>query len=107
MSPAGPLWAPYPVYGVPYSSLEVNIRLCFAFLILILGASLGLVLSHRADMRHASALSADLEENAAEGNGLVFNPGERVEGYSNLLYVAALTLVALAGSAKARPRLCP
>jgi arabinofuranosyltransferase len=39
--------------------------------------------------------------NAAEGNGLVFNPGERVEGYSNLLYVAVLTLVALAGSASA------
>jgi hypothetical protein len=39
--------------------------------------------------------------NAAEGNGLVFNPGERVEGYSNLLYVAVLTLVALAGSATA------
>ena len=39
--------------------------------------------------------------NAAEGHGLVFNPGERVEGYSNLLYVAVLTLVALAGSGSA------
>ncbi|MGO8788779.1 MAG: hypothetical protein ACLQVL_15550 [Terriglobia bacterium] len=26
-------------------------------------------------------------ENLARGEGLVFNPGERVEGYSNLLYL--------------------
>jgi len=29
-------------------------------------------------------------QNLARGNGLVFNPGERVEGYSNLLYVLLL-----------------
>ena len=29
--------------------------------------------------------------NLARGHGLVFNPGERVEGYSNLLYVLLLT----------------
>lgn len=29
--------------------------------------------------------------NLAEGHGLVFNPGERVEGYSNFLYVLLLT----------------
>ena len=28
--------------------------------------------------------------NLAEGNGLVFNPGERVEGYTNFLYVVVL-----------------
>jgi hypothetical protein len=39
--------------------------------------------------------------NAAEGHGFVFNPGERVEGYSNPLYVAALALVALASSGAA------
>ncbi|MBM4355737.1 MAG: glycosyltransferase family 39 protein, partial [Deltaproteobacteria bacterium] len=32
--------------------------------------------------------------NLAEGEGLVFNPGERVEGYSNLLYVLILAAVA-------------
>jgi len=31
-------------------------------------------------------------QNLARGHGLVFNPGERVEGYSNLLYVLLLTL---------------
>jgi arabinofuranosyltransferase len=30
--------------------------------------------------------------NAVAGHGLVFNPGERVEGYSNLLYVLAMTV---------------
>ena len=30
-------------------------------------------------------------QNLAHGQGLVFNPGERVEGYSNLLYVLLLT----------------
>lgn len=34
-------------------------------------------------------------ENLAEGHGLVYNPGERVEGYSNLLYVLLLTPMAL------------
>ncbi len=35
-------------------------------------------------------------QNLADGEGLVFNPGERVEGYSNLLYV--LILAATAGT---------
>lgn len=33
-------------------------------------------------------------QNLARGHGLVFNPGERVEGYSNLLYVLLLAPVA-------------
>ena len=32
-------------------------------------------------------ISYRFARNAAEGHGLVFNPGERVEGYTNLLYV--------------------
>ncbi|HCU80491.1 MAG TPA: hypothetical protein DGN60_04930 [Chloroflexi bacterium] len=39
-------------------------------------------------------------KNFAEGHGLVFNPGDRVEGYSNLLYVLVLTPVFLLGAAK-------
>jgi hypothetical protein len=35
--------------------------------------------------------------NLAEGRGLVFNPGERVEGYSNLLYVLLVSLGFLGG----------
>ena len=36
-------------------------------------------------------------ENLAQGNGLVFNPGERVEGFSNFLWVLILALVNLLG----------
>jgi hypothetical protein len=36
-------------------------------------------------------------ENLAKGNGLVFNPGERVEGFSNFLWVMALALFNLIG----------
>ncbi len=32
-------------------------------------------------------------ENLSRGHGLVFNPGERVEGYSNFLWVLALALI--------------
>lgn len=35
--------------------------------------------------------------NAAAGHGLVYNPGERVEGYSNLLWVLLLIPVKLSG----------
>lgn len=35
--------------------------------------------------------------NLAEGHGLVFNPGERVEGYSNFLYVILISLGYLSG----------
>src|SRR5688500_1706387 len=42
--------------------------------------------------------------NLADGAGLTFNPGERVEGYSNLLYVLLLTPVFLfAGDEAAFP----
>jgi arabinofuranosyltransferase len=36
-------------------------------------------------------------DNLAAGNGLVFNPGERVEGYSNFLWTLALTPFARSG----------
>jgi hypothetical protein len=36
-------------------------------------------------------------ENLARGNGLVFNPGEKVEGFSNLLWVLILALANLLG----------
>src|SRR5262245_32004409 len=36
-------------------------------------------------------------ENLARGRGLVFNPGERVEGYSNLAWVLLMSVFALLG----------
>jgi hypothetical protein len=40
-------------------------------------------------------------KNAADGLGAVYNPGERVEGYSNPLYVTVLAVVAKIGTAAA------
>jgi arabinofuranosyltransferase len=42
-------------------------------------------------------ISLRYAENLARGQGLVFNPGERVEGYSNFLYVLLLAGGAAAG----------
>ena len=38
-------------------------------------------------------------KNLSEGHGLVFNPGDKVEGYSNFLYVLMLTPVFVLGAA--------
>jgi len=44
--------------------------------------------------------------NFVEGHGLVFNPGERVEGYSNLLWVLLLSpVIALGGDVEAAAKL--
>ena len=37
------------------------------------------------------------------GDGLVFNPGERVEGYTNFLWVLVLTLPRMMGSTESLP----
>jgi arabinofuranosyltransferase len=42
-------------------------------------------------------ISYRYSRNWVSGNGLVFNPGERVEGYSNLLYVLLMAIPASAG----------
>src|SRR2546430_913949 len=42
-------------------------------------------------------ISMRVAENAANGKGPVFNPGENVEGYSNPLWVALLTVGAKLG----------
>jgi hypothetical protein len=42
-------------------------------------------------------ISFEYARNLAEGEGLVFNPGERVEGFSNLLWTLLLALVARLG----------
>ena len=43
-------------------------------------------------------ISFQYARSAAEGDGLVFNPGERVEGYSNLLWTLLLSVAARAGA---------
>jgi arabinofuranosyltransferase len=43
-------------------------------------------------------ISSRYAENLASGHGLVFNPGERVEGYTDFLWVVLLALCRLAGA---------
>jgi hypothetical protein len=65
---------------------------------LLAGAALLVSLTavmYRARYRHNTIddayISFQYAKNWASGHGLVFNPGERVEGYSNFLWVALLT----------------
>ncbi len=65
-------------------------------LLLALGALvLVTALIYRARYRHHTIddayISMQYAKNWAAGRGLVFNPGERVEGYSNFLWIAAMT----------------
>ncbi|HWA73185.1 MAG TPA: hypothetical protein VG937_12640 [Polyangiaceae bacterium] len=66
-------------------------------LFLLAGAALLVIVSavmYRARYRHNTIddayISFQYAKNWASGQGLVFNPGERVEGYSNFLWVALL-----------------
>ena len=54
------------------------------------GLALGLLLIHGLTFRFViddAFISFRFAQNLIDGHGLVFNPGERVEGYSNLLWV--------------------
>lgn len=67
----------------------------FAFALLC--ASVGFV--HFAPLTFDDAfISFRYAENLAQGRGLVFNPGERVEGFSNPLWTVALALPAWLGA---------
>jgi hypothetical protein len=56
-----------------------------------------LLLSRSTDGLDDAYISFRYARNLAGGEGLVYNPGERVEGYSNLLYVLMLAPSFLAG----------
>ncbi len=70
------------------------IGLAFALIILLGGVALQAAAGYFYDDNSGHAWGSDdayisyrYAQNLAEGNGLVYNPGERVEGYSNFLYV--------------------
>ncbi len=66
------------------------------FLQVVFLLALGFLISRTAAFYHPDALIDDAfisfryAENLAAGNGLVFNPGERVEGYTNFLWTVLL-----------------
>lgn len=89
----------------PHRSRFARLALPAALLLLLAGALAQILFgfSHFGQAGHAwgaddAYISYRYAENLASGNGLVFNPGERVEGFSNLLYVLLLApAFALAG----------
>ncbi len=55
-------------------------------------AELGYIFSITPDPCEDAYITFRFSRNLAEGNGPVFNPGERVEGYSNPLWMASIAL---------------
>jgi hypothetical protein len=54
--------------------------------------------AHFFNLADDAYISFRYAENLASGNGLVFNPGDRVEGYTDFLWVVLLALCKLAGA---------
>lgn len=75
--------------------MENKINFTFLFFVLALLVLLGSAL-YEAGQYHFNVtddayISFQYAKNLAQGNGLVFNPGERVEGYTNFLWIILLT----------------
>lgn len=82
---------------MPLKLEKAGLAVCF--LILLVGATLQTfggssfltTKSHNDWGNDDAYIGYHYAENLVHGQGLVFNPGERVEGYSDLLYVLAMT----------------
>lgn len=96
----GITFAAFGVAGIAcYSLLRGRYRfvLCIALAIMLFGAVAHYRAGYSVEDSSGHALGSDdayilyrYARNFASGHGLVFNPGERVEGYSALLYVLLL-----------------
>jgi hypothetical protein len=88
---------------LPESGSAEKRRVIFDAVILVLLAAV--LLAHVLMLRYASGdwlvddalISFRYAENFASGNGLVFNPGEHVEGYTNFLWTILLGMGTAAG----------
>lgn len=60
-------------------------------LLVLLGSTLYEARQYHFNVTDDAYISFQYAKNLAQGNGLVFNPGERVEGYTNFLWVILLT----------------
>lgn len=63
------------------------------FLIILLSVHLSAAICNSFETIDDAFISYRYAENLATGNGLVFNPGERIEGYTNFLWILLLVLV--------------
>ncbi|MFJ7210872.1 hypothetical protein [Amycolatopsis sp. NPDC098790] len=71
----------------------------------VLALTLGLSLLHQlmfATVTEDALVSFRYAQNIADGNGPVFNPGERVEGYTNFLWLVLIALPRAAFGAEVR-----
>lgn len=59
--------------------------------VFVIDTALDYMVMHRFNLVDDAYISLQYAKNWASGQGLVFNPGERVEGYSNFLWVVLLT----------------
>ena len=89
------------MWNVPSLSLPGGLRPLRLLLFLPWLALLGWLADHAWFLVDDAFISFRYARNLLEGHGLVFNPGERVEGYSNFLWV--LELAALWGAFGLRP----
>ncbi|HEY4160071.1 MAG TPA: hypothetical protein VGM29_18290, partial [Polyangiaceae bacterium] len=73
--------------GRPSVSQVQSALFCAAAILLTLTLSERYSLQYQRNVVDDAATSMQYAKNLALGNGLVFNVGERVEGYSNFLWV--------------------
>ena len=70
----------------------VSNKLILGFLV-VLSISFIFICDNNRFIQDDAYISFRYVQNFVDGNGLVFNIGERVEGYTNLLWVLILSLV--------------
>ncbi len=72
----------------------INNKLIFGFLI-VLSIVLVIICNNNRFIQDDAYISYRYVQNFVDGNGLVFNIGEKVEGYTNLLWVLVLSVFVL------------
>ena len=87
----------HPVHSMTPGALDsavlMRTRIAVALLAVILAAALLVDLRLAPDALHDDAfISLRYARHLAQGQGLVFNPGERVEGYTNFLWTVVLAV---------------
>jgi hypothetical protein len=87
----------------PVSSSEEGLRRSRLGIAVVCGAVAALQLSYGVALQDDAYISFRYAWNLARGNGLVFNAGERVEGYTNFLWTVLFTPAELVGLDPAVP----
>ena len=92
------LGVPTPRSDVPEGSARGDVRVLWIAVVLALVVYGAQVLSMGSAPADDAFISMRFARNLVEGHGLVYNPGERVEGYTNFLYTVLLAVPYLIGT---------